>query len=174
MADQLNKPDGPLFDAPIPGMSLTHELGARPWQSPARFTTVDDTVNYYIQKLNDDSVAEQLLTILEAGEFSVADLAHVIQLNGIMEGLHSIDVGILVTPIIMEFIMFIADAAEIEYDAGLEDADPSLSNAAVNRALTRFRKEAAKSKDTDESIVEEQSEVQEEEEPLKGLMSRRN
>jgi hypothetical protein len=75
----------------------------------------------------------------------------------------------------MEFIMFIADAAEIEYDAGLEDADPALSNAAVNRALTRFRKEAAKSKDTDEDIVEEQSEVQEEEEePLKGLMSRRN
>ena len=25
----------PTFDAPIPGESLTHELGARPWQSPA-------------------------------------------------------------------------------------------------------------------------------------------
>lgn len=69
--------------------------------------------------------------------------------------------------------MFIADADGIEYDTGLEDKDPALSNAAVNRALTRFRKEAAKSKDTDEDIVEEQSEAPEEE-PLKGLMSRRN
>ena len=33
-----------LLDAPIPGMSLTHELGARPWQQPARLTTVTNTL----------------------------------------------------------------------------------------------------------------------------------
>lgn len=171
MAEQLNKPDGPLFDAPIPGMSLTHELGARPWQSPPRITTVEDTVNYYIQKLNDDAVAIQLLSVLEAKEFSVSDLAHVIQMNSIMEGVHTIDVGILVTPIIMEFIMFMADAKGIEYLTGLEDDGQELSQAAINAALTKFRKESeanANASDDEEPTEEEPTE-----EPTGGLMSRR-
>jgi hypothetical protein len=171
MAEQLNKPDGPLFDAPIPGMSLTHELGARPWQSPPRITTVEDTVNYYIQKLNDDAVAIQLLSVLEAKEFSVADLAHVIQMSSIMEGVHTIDVGILVTPIIMEFIMFMADAKGIDYLTGLEDDGQELSQAAINTALTKFRKESeanANASDDEEPAKEEPTE-----EPTGGLMSRR-
>ena len=173
MAEQLNKPDGPLFNAPIPGQSLTAELGARPWQSPARFTTVDDTINYYIQKLNDDAVAIQLLTVLEAKEFSVADLAHVIQLNSIMEGVHNIDVGILVTPIIMEFIMFMAEAEGIDYLTGLEEDDQQLEQAAVNRALTRFRKEADSKTEEEEDTVEQPQDTVSEEEPTSGLMSRR-
>ena len=40
----------PTFDAPIAGMSLTHELGARPWQKPSQYTTVDEAVQYYIEK----------------------------------------------------------------------------------------------------------------------------
>ena len=32
------------FDAPIPGMSMTHELGARPWQSPPQYSTVDEVI----------------------------------------------------------------------------------------------------------------------------------
>lgn len=169
MAEQLNKPDGVLFDGPIPGQSLTAELGARPWQSPPRFNTVDQVINYYIQKLNDEAVAMQLITVLEAEEFSVADLAHVIQLNGIMEGVHSIDVGVLVTPVIMEFIMFMADAEGIDYDTGLEEENEALSEAAVSRALTRFRKEAR----DNEKAEPEAPEVEAEEEPAKGLMSRR-
>ena len=31
----------PIFDAPIPGMSLTAELGGRPWQSPPQYATVE-------------------------------------------------------------------------------------------------------------------------------------
>ena len=27
----------PMFDGPIPGESLTAELGARPWQSPPQY-----------------------------------------------------------------------------------------------------------------------------------------
>ena len=29
------------FDRPIPGMGLTHEVGARPWQNPTTYTTVE-------------------------------------------------------------------------------------------------------------------------------------
>ena len=43
----------PLIDAPIPGMSMTHELGARPWQQPAKYTTVEDASKYYITRMQD-------------------------------------------------------------------------------------------------------------------------
>ena len=40
------------FDAPIPGMSLTAELGARPWQTPAQYPTVDEAIEYYMNSMN--------------------------------------------------------------------------------------------------------------------------
>ena len=41
----------PKLDAPIPGMSLTHELGARPWQQPAQYTTIDEVIDYYVTRM---------------------------------------------------------------------------------------------------------------------------
>ena len=37
----------PNFDGPIAGMGLTHELGARPWQQPAQYSTVDEAMKFY-------------------------------------------------------------------------------------------------------------------------------
>ena len=35
----------PRFDAPTPGMALTHEVGARPWQTPPKLVTVDEVAH---------------------------------------------------------------------------------------------------------------------------------
>jgi hypothetical protein len=94
-------------------------------------------------------------------------MANVIQLNSVMQGVHNIDLGVLVMPIIMEFIMMMADAEGIEYETGLDDESPELKDAAVNKALADF----AKQKDAGEA--EEEEEQEPEEEPVKGLMSRR-
>ena len=34
------------FDLPIPGMAMTHELGARPWQSPPQMTRVEEGIAF--------------------------------------------------------------------------------------------------------------------------------
>ena len=57
----------PSFDAPIPGQSLTMELGARPWQNASRFTTVDDTIDYYMERMSSEEFMVQLAEVLEAG-----------------------------------------------------------------------------------------------------------
>ena len=72
--------DAPLFDAPIPGMSLTHELGDRPWQSPAQYPTVDEAIQYYMDRMTSDAFMDQLIDVLELG-VSVSDLANVIQVS---------------------------------------------------------------------------------------------
>lgn len=127
----------PLFDAPIPGMGMTHELGARPWQNPAQYSTVEEALEYYIPRFANDEVTDQLLDVLEMG-VPVTTLANTIQLGGVMEGKHNIDVGMLVIPVLMELIMYIADREGIKYNSGMEK-DTEVSSSKIDKALMRLR-----------------------------------
>ena len=43
------------IDAPIAGQSLTTEPGNRPWENPPQYTTVEEALEYYIHKLEEDN-----------------------------------------------------------------------------------------------------------------------
>ena len=108
------------MDGPIPGQSLTTEIGSRPWQQPAKFSTVEDTLEHYATKITDPKINDSLLDALEMGT-SVASIAEIVVQSGAMEGIHTIDVSILVLPVIMELIAYVADEAEIDYNMGTEE-----------------------------------------------------
>ena len=74
------------FDAPIPGMSLTHELGARPWQTPSQMNTVEEGIDFYISRLVDRNMAGRLLDIIETG-VPLTAIAETLTLGGVMQGL---------------------------------------------------------------------------------------
>jgi len=161
----------PPLVAPIAGMSMTHEVGARPWQTPPKQTTVQEVIAHYIERMQDDSITEQIVNILQA-DIPVTTLANTIQLAGVMEGRHSIDVGVLVIPVLMEMIMLIADAEGIEYATGMErDKEAEVRDSRILAGISKARKELTDGKD------EEEIQVQETEEELaempKGLMVRR-
>jgi len=163
----------PSFDAPIPGMSLTAELGSRPWQSPPQYATVEQALEYYIPRLTADEVTEQLLDVLEMG-VPVTALANTMQLSGVMEGKHSVDVGILIMPVLMEMISYIADTAGVEYDMGT-DKPKKVSETLVDKALTKLQEEEDKDVQENEVMPEVEIQVEEEQtmEQPAGLMSRR-
>ena len=155
-----------FFDAPIPGMSLTHELGARPWQQPSQFTTVDEAIEYYMSSMTSEEFMEQLIDVLEMG-VPVTSIANSMQLSSVMEGKHTVDVGMLVVPLLMELIMMLGDSAGIEYETGLQDPNKKRTR---DSQLAKF---ALRYKQTlEDTDLEEMVEESEEEEP-KGLMSRR-
>jgi len=159
----------PLHDAPIPGMSLTAELGGRPWQSPPQYTTVDEAIDYYIQRMSTEEFSQQLESILELG-IPVTTVANTVQLAGVMDGKHSVDVGMLVMPVIMEVMMLIGDAADVKYNTGLDNPEKDLTSDAV---LAKIKNELKNKKDKKESTNEvKEEEVLSEEEP-KGLMARK-
>lgn len=167
------------LDAPIPGMGLTAALGDRPWQQPARFSTVEETVDYYIERMSTDEFTEKLIATLEMG-VPVTTIADVMNITSVMEGIHSVDVGILVSPVLVEFMMLIADSANIEYNTGLEE-EKGPSKAAISRALGKFKKEKAeqeKEEPDDMAAVMSMRVEQQQEEPVAeekpmGLMARR-
>lgn len=156
-----------LFDAPIPGMSLTHELGARPWQQPSQFPTVDEAIEYYMASMTSEEFMEQLIDVLEMG-VPVTTIANSMQLSSVMEGKHTVDVGMLVVPLLMELIMMLGDSAGIEYETGLQNPD---RNKARDSQLAKYAMEYQRTLDevdTKEMVAEET----EDEQPT-GLMARR-
>ena len=161
----------PMIDAPIAGQSLTAELGNRPWQQPPQYTTVEEALQYYIPRLTNPEMLDDLFNVMETG-IPLTTLANAIQSSGVMEGKHSLDVGILIMPVLMETMAYLAEESGIEYVAGTNKkiGSDKPSNAAVARALAMVKK---KQGEVSEEPEEEQVEM-ELEEPSSGLMSRRN
>ena len=169
------------FDAPIPGMSLTHELGARPWQQPAQFTTVEEVVEHYTDNmLNNDEFADQLVDVMSMG-IPLTTIANTIQLAGVMEGKHSVDTGLLALPVIVESMQLIGDAAGVKYNTGMEDLPSKDRDTLAKRNIEKLINEAPNEEEDLElsddivatnSIDEETTINQPQEEPM-GLMQRR-
>ena len=159
------------FDRPIPGMGMTFEVGSRPWQTPPEITTVEQATNYYVERMNTDQFKAQLVDVIEMG-VPLATLANTIQLASVMEGVHSVDVGMLVIPIIVELLMTIAEAEGVQYQTGMEGMEterPTAVSRIINDKMNELRAPTE-----DIGIEEPQVEFQQEEQPQPmGLMARR-
>ena len=157
----------PSTSRPIPGMGMTHELGARPWQTPYQYTTLEEALDYYIPRLSSEEVRRKLFDVLEMG-IPVTSVANSIQLSSVMEGKHSVDIGMLILPILMEFIMLMADEVGIKYDNGMKK-DKSIRESSIDLAISKLEKAGVTGLDFDKEEKEEPVE----EEETKGLMARR-
>lgn len=158
------------MDAPIPGQSLTAPLGDRPWQNPPRYTTVEEAIQFYMPRITDNKLGGELMDMLEMG-IPIDTIVDTVQLGGVMEGVHSVDVGLLVSPILAEAIEQMAIAAEVDYKVMGDEVE---ENAPDNVEISAALMEAAKT--TGMQIKEEPQEeiVEPVEEPQpKGLMARR-
>ena len=171
---ELNQP---LLDGPIAGQSLTSELGGRPWQNAPQCNTVDEAIEYYLDRMSTEEFTDQLVDVLEMG-VPVTNLANTIQMGSVMDGIHNIDVGMLVIPLIMEMIMLVAEMSNVEYEDGLKDPnrgktrDTLLTNVRAALEEKIKQKEGMLFEEEETEITEEEEVDTEEEEPM-GLMSRR-
>jgi hypothetical protein len=160
--------DGPRFDAPIPGMSLTTEVGNRPWQQPPRFVDTKDVAEYYVEKLAEDNFADMLVDVAESG-IPLTTIANTIQMNSVMQGIHSVDSGILALPVIMEMMLITVEAAGIEYNSGMDDttSDKPMSTELLLSKLKDFSTEQMDEDPNDMPIPDIETDTG------GGLMSRR-
>ena len=157
-----------FLDAPIPGQSLTTEPKSRPWEQPPKYTTAEEALDFYVPRLSDPEMVAPMVDVMERGTTVVA-VAEMIQSSGVMQGLHSVDVGLIIAPVIVELLITQADLAEIEYKVGTEKSDIPDSSM-VSRAVDNSGEEYFDTGvDTmEEEIMEEAPQVQPE-----GIMSRR-
>ena len=164
----------PAFDAPIPGQSLTSEPKNRPWRNPPQLDTVEDAMEYYLPRLSSPALAPRLLEVIERG-IPLTSLAETIVTGGAMQGIHSIDVGILVSPILVEFMKGMAEIAEVEYNLGDKDKDEEPDPQLIRKTMEELdekQRQIVKARET----MKDKPEEEEQEEPTEptGLMARRS
>lgn len=169
----------PLLDAPIAGQSLTAELGNRPWQQPPQYATVEQAIQYHVPRLINPEVLDDIMNVIETG-IPLTVIAQSLQGGAVMQGKHSVDVGILITPVLMETLAYLAEEQGVEYNMGTElQTDDTPSESAIALALKKLRKEREKLGETpaieEPSVEPMPEETMEMEEPPQegGLMSRR-
>ena len=155
-----------LIDAPIAGQSLTSEVGGWPWEQPPQYSTVEEALEFYLPRLTEPTLQNELMNVIEMG-LPLTTIANALQQGAVMQGTHSLDVGILVMPVIMEMLAYLATERGIEFNMGTNvEVDDSPSGVAVKLALKKLK---AKEGEPEEE-PEEEIEI---EEPIGGLMSRR-
>ena len=96
--------------APIPGMSLTKEPGNSPWEQPPLYSTVEESLAFYLEKFNNEEILDDLLFSLEMG-YPVEALVNFLTSHSVMEGYHSFDIKMLIAPVLHEYIMSLAEAS---------------------------------------------------------------
>jgi len=91
------------FSRPIPGQSLTDTPKNSPWERPPEIVEVGEVVRYYINKIADEDIMDDLAVTFELG----ADLESVVDtlmLTGTMKGIHTVEAGMLAGPAVGTFI----------------------------------------------------------------------
>ena len=153
-----------LLMSPVPGMSLTTEPGSRPWEQPPQLTKLSEVVDYYSNKFTDPEIVESVMQGLKA-DIPVYELAQSLTQIEMMNGIHSPDTAVLVTPVVVELIVTLADLNDVGYVKTSED----------KVEMTTIDKDLVKSAIKEVSEADKMRKAEEPtEEPKKGLMSRGN
>lgn len=109
-----------MFNAPIPGQSLTTPPKQYAWERPPEMDDPEEVIQFYIRKMNNPDTMEGIIDALEL-DMTVKDLTEGMLRMGVANGLHSIDVSLLAAPVIHDFIVSFAKDLGVEYDEGWED-----------------------------------------------------
>ena len=153
----------PYLTAPIPGMSLTVEPGSVPWEQPPQLVTIQEVADFYINKLTEDQEAiDKTLDAIELG-VPLQSLANGTIMFNMMKGIHTVDVGFLVMPILVELFITLAELNDIKYSMTPEDR---IKGKVLDRSLVE--KIVNSSEETTEEAIQSLAPVS------KGLMSKGN
>ena len=123
-----------FLDGPIPGQSLTDTPGNYPWEKPPQMADVGDVAEYYLKKLGDPEVLDDL-SVLFDNNVPLAPFVKTLMTSGVMEGLHTVDASVLVSPVVHSFIK----AAMTEYGIKVRDDVESLKDKANKREDKRLQ-----------------------------------
>src|SRR5210317_1105197 len=111
-----------MFNAPIPGQSLTSEPGNSAWERPPEFSKPEEALMWHMERLMEPKRTKAIMQILALG-LDVVTVTEGILRSAVADGRHSIDVSLIIGPVIHEYITGTADAMGIDYDEGIEEED---------------------------------------------------
>ena len=124
-----------IFDRVQPGFSLTQEPKGTPFENPPDITDPEEAAMYHLDKMNNADAFEDISYFLEKG-VDIPTLVQGILRNAVFQGIHSIDVSLIVAPTLHEFIKDIGDLTGVDYDEGISNDK--------ERAVIRYQRNVAR------------------------------
>ena len=102
------------FGAPIPGQSLFSTPGDSPWERPSELNTVDEALSFYFTSMRDPEIIDDLMTVVDMG-IPLEPIVKTMYMSSVMRGLHNLDVGLIVAPVLTEFLAAVAKSYDIDF-----------------------------------------------------------
>ena len=102
------------LNGPIPGQSLTDTPGNYPWERPPETADPTEALSMHLKKMAGPKFMDSALYMMELGV--PADVITNTTLTmAIGNGIHSVDVGLIIAPAIHKEVVSIAEMSGIEY-----------------------------------------------------------
>lgn len=124
-----------MLKAPIPGQSLTGTPKNAAWERPPQMNKAPEVIAFYMDKLTDEKRMDAMIQMLETQDVSVRDLTEGVLRAGVASGRHSIDLSLMVAPVIHEYIASTADQVGIDYLTGFEEEDAPIDQKKAGQRL---------------------------------------
>lgn len=102
------------LSGPIPGESLTRELGNAPWEQPPLYAKPEQALANHFKQMTKGNNMDDLLFLVGEG-FPIDTFVDSLLTTSVMEGYHTLDVSTLIAPALHEFIKQSAQSAGISY-----------------------------------------------------------
>ena len=104
----------------MPGQSLTAEPKNAPYENPPQMNKPEDATMWHLERLVESDRMEALFDTLELG-VDVVTLTEGLLRAAVLDGRHSIDISLIIAPVIHEFITTSAEEAGIDFEEGFPD-----------------------------------------------------
>jgi len=185
-----------MLEAPIPGQSLTELPRNAPYERPAEYDTVEDTLSYYMKKVVEEETIDDIAVLFQVG-MDLQSFCKTLVMSGAMKGLHTVETGMLAAPMLGTFLKSVLldygiEAKETATDAAAESAEREKQRVSllIQQAVAEALEDDAAEDDTGVALLQDieaamdeapqnnpvidEDEVAAEEQPSgNGLMSRK-
>lgn len=159
-----------LLNAPIAGQSLTDTPKNYPWERPPEIADPREAIKFHMDGLSSPESLDNILELIQVG-VPLRALSKTILTTAQMEGIHSVDVSLIIGDVVFEELVSIAEEAGLDYTTGDEPSEREMQEKEDQQVLALLRKKLdaldPESEDTGEEIMRQvetmMSEPQEEE-----------
>ena len=136
-----------FYDRPVPGESLTVAPGNRPYERPPVMSKLSEVLDFYIERITKEEVIDNTIEMLDIG-IPVELIVETITIFFVMNGTHSIQNRLLISPVLHEYVRMLGKQAGIKVVDGLNPSDETPENR--NHLAEKLRIEIDKLEGTEE------------------------
>jgi hypothetical protein len=140
------------FDRPVPGSSLTSPPKAQAYERPPEVTNPKEALERHLENLNSREAIEDIVFFVQSG-MDVKTIVEALLRSAVATGLHSIDISLIIAPILHQYIVGRLDALGVEYDEGIDNLKEK-EDLRYSRNLSLAKKFLKDMKPNDEIIDE--------------------